>query len=389
MRLANNTATTWVLTAVVGLVYAWAGQGGIAMMQRLTPGFAPAPVRAARSLEPAFTAQFIRRNTGSMEHVASLCELPDGRLVATWYAGSHEAATDVVILLATKPAELASGWSTPRVVVNPTSAAAELRRPVGKVGNAVVFAAADGRLFLVFVTMPFGGWATSALNLKTSNDGGATLTPARTLVLSPLFNLGTLVKNKPLPLASGGFLLPISHELLERFADLLWLPADVRGAIDLRTTRLRGGPRFFQPGLAALDGARGVAVLRSSRAGGNVGVATTLDGGASWGEMRSSTLPNPDSGLDVVALANGRVLLAFNDERFGRSNLSLAVSSDAGSTWRRVAVLEDEPGAEFSYPFLLRSRDGRIHLVYTWNRRGLKHVTFSEAWVEAKERQAR
>jgi uncharacterized protein YoaH (UPF0181 family) len=31
---------------------------------------------------------------------------------------------------------------------------------------------------------------------------------------------------------------------------------------------------------------------------------------------------------------------------------------------------------EFSYPFLLQSRDGHIHLVYTWHRTRIKHVRF-------------
>ena len=376
------------LAALMVLVFGWAGQRGVATQRRLAPGFELAPVHAAGAGEPIYTAEFIDREDRGMVHVPSLCELPDGRLMAAWYTGSRELASDVVIVIATKSADPASPWEAPRIAVSAASASSELRRPVGKVGNAVVFADADGRLFLVYVTMPSGGWATSALNLKTSADGGASWTPSRRLVLDPFFNLGTLVKNKPLPLASGGFLLPISHEQIARTADLLWLGEDPAGTLRLRTTPLRGS-RFFQPALIALDRSRAVAMLRSARAGGNVGVATSGDGGARWSEVRPAALPNPDSGLDAILLANGRVLLAFNDEKFGRSNLSLAVSDDGGSNWRRVAVVEDEPGAELSYPFLLRSSTGRVHLVYTWKRRAIKHVTFTEAWIEANERQAR
>jgi len=31
---------------------------------------------------------------------------------------------------------------------------------------------------------------------------------------------------------------------------------------------------------------------------------------------------------------------------------------------------------EFSYPFLLQSRDGNLHLVYTWHRTRIKHIQF-------------
>ena len=389
MRALPDATVKVVLTVAVAAVFAWAGQRGLEARRRLAPGFEPPRRQTATPGEPMYTAQFIDVAAGGIEHVPSICELPGGRLIAVWYRGSRPTATDVAIVIATRGAEPTSRWSAPRVVVSAASAAAELHRPVGKVGNAVVFADGDGRLFLVYVSMPFGGWATSALNLKSSPDGGTSWTPSRRLVLSPLLNLGTLVKNKPLPLACGGFLLPISHEQLERFADLLWLGQDDGGVSALRTTRLCGGPRYFQPGLVALDARRGAAVLRSARVGGEVGLATSSDGGASWSSVRPSPLPNPDSGLDAVVLPDGRMLLAFNDESAGRSNLSLAVSNDAGTTWRRIATLEDEHGGEFSYPFLLRTRSGRIHVVYAWNRRGIKEVTFTAAWIEAKEREAR
>ena len=78
-------------------------------------------------------------------------------------------------------------------------------------------------------------------------------------------------------------------------------------------------------------------------------------------------------------------MLAFNDSIAGRSNLRLAVSDDAGRTWKRLATLAEEPGAEFSYPFLLQTRDGKIHLVYTWKRKGIKHVAFNAAWLDARQ----
>jgi hypothetical protein len=48
--------------------------------------------------------------------------------------------------------------------------------------------------------------------------------------------------------------------------------------------------------------------------------------------------------------------------------------------------LESEPGAEFSYPYLFEAKEGRIHLVYTWKRKSIKHATFNVSWLDAQSR---
>ena len=121
-----------------------------------------------------------------------------------------------------------------------------------------------------------------------------------------------------------------------------------------------------------------------------MGVAFTTDGGMSWSEPGFIDLPNPDSAVDTVPLSGDRILLAFNDSAAdaGRQNLCLAVSSDPGREWKKAATLERTPGEEFSYPFMIRTRDGLIHLVYTWKRRRIKHLVFNEAWINAQIRGA-
>jgi predicted neuraminidase len=61
----------------------------------------------------------------------------------------------------------------------------------------------------------------------------------------------------------------------------------------------------------------------------------------------------------------------------------LAVSNDDGVTWHRAQTLAEEPGAEFSYPFLLQTSDGLVHVTYTWKRRNIRHVTFNLAWLDS------
>lgn len=96
------------------------------------------------------------------------------------------------------------------------------------------------------------------------------------------------------------------------------------------------------------------------------------DGGLTWSEMKLTELPNPNSGIDAVTLADGRHVLVYNHTRRGRSPLNVAVSDD-GMKWQAALVLENEPG-EYSYPAVIQAADGLVHITYTWKRTEVKHV---------------
>jgi predicted neuraminidase len=337
--------------------------------------------------EPFFTQELI--NPGSpraMSHVASICELPDGRLAAVWYAGSREGAPDVAVCFARLPRGQ-TNWSTPQTILTPERASRELHRAVRKVGNPVIFSdAGGGKLWLLYVTITLGGWSGSSLNLTTSNDGGLTWTPSRRLTLSPFFNLSELVRNRPVPLSDRGWVVPIYHECIGKFPELLWLREGADGLAATKS-RITGGRSGFQPALVALGTNTALAFMRDCSPRRLISVAQTDDAARTWSPPRALDLPNPDSGLSAIRLTDGRILLAFNDSDTGRGNLRLAASADEGRTWKRLATLEEEPGAEFSYPFLLQARDGTIHLVYTWKRQAIRHVAFNAAWLNTRQSQ--
>jgi len=89
-------------------------------------------------------------------------------------------------------------------------------------------------------------------------------------------------------------------------------------------------------------------------------------------------LPNPNSGIDAVKLEDGRVVLVYNHTKSGRSPLNLAVSENDGESWSTPHVLEARPG-EFSYPAVIQSANGNLHITYTWNRVRIKHVVLDPA----------
>jgi alpha-L-rhamnosidase len=94
--------------------------------------------------------------------------------------------------------------------------------------------------------------------------------------------------------------------------------------------------------------------------------------------MTLSELPNPSSGTDAVTLRDGRHLIIYNHTARGRSPLNLAVSQD-GRTWQAALVLENEPRAEFSYPAIIQTSDGMVHISYTWKRQKVKHAVIDPA----------
>ena len=316
-------------------------------------------------------------------HVSSLCELSDGRLAAVWCGGSREGARDVAVWSATRGPLDNDTWSPPRTIVTRESAAQETFRFVRKLGNTLMVADKDGRLNLLYVSVGVGGWSGSSLNLKQSLDGGLTWSASRRLGLSPYFNVSELVKNNAQALTDGGWAVPIYHETFGKFPELLWLHT-APGQVEAVKSRPFGGRSAFQPALVALAPQRALLLCRAAGSVPEIFFTRTEDAGRHWTSPRPSGLPNPNSGLDAVRLSDGRLLLAFNDTTTGRENLRLALSSDEGVTWRRVKTLAEEPGAEFSYPFLVQASDGRVHVTYTWKRRNIRHVAFNLAWLDAQ-----
>jgi predicted neuraminidase len=98
----------------------------------------------------------------------------------------------------------------------------------------------------------------------------------------------------------------------------------------------------------------------------------SADNGKTWSKMTATALPNPNSGIDAVTLKDGRQLLVYNHTTKGRSPLNVAVSSD-GEQWEAALVLENETG-EYSYPAVIQTSDGLVHITYTWKRLRVKHV---------------
>jgi len=295
-------------------------------------------------------------------HASTIVETSGG-LAAAWFGGTREGANDVGIWLSrrvggkwTAPIEVATG-------VQPDGT----RLPTW---NPVLFEVRSGTLALFYKVgpNPREWWGM----VRTSADGGRTWSNARRLpdgILGP-------IKNKPVRLADGTIIAPSSTETPEspstwrvhfersRDAGATWSVA--RPAVNA------GGAPIdaIQPSILIHAGGRLQALGRTRS--GRVFETWSEDGGQTWAPVMLTELPNPSAGTDAVTLKDGRHLLVYNHTPKGRTPLQVALTRD-GKTWETVHILENEPG-EYSYPAIIQTADGLVHITYTWKRERIKYV---------------
>lgn len=297
-------------------------------------------------------------------HAATIAETPDGTLVASWFGGTYEREPDCCIYVArnenghwTAPENVANG------IVNDT-----LRYPTW---NPVLFQVPDGELQLYYKIgpNPRDWWGMK----MTSNDGGKTWSKPAHLpdgIIGP-------IKNKPV-FVDGKIISPTSTE--KDGWRVHFEISDDLGKTWRKTAPVNDGYKIcaIQPSVLKYADGRLQALCRSK----NRAILQTwsTDGGETWSKMTKTSLPQNNSGTDAVTLADGRQLLVYNhvlppDGKYKgvRTPLNVAVSED-GEHWSAALVLEDTPDSKFSYPAVIQTSDGLVHILYTWNRIKIKHI---------------
>jgi len=290
-------------------------------------------------------------------HASTITETKEG-LIAAWFGGTDEKEPDVGIWVARYEG---GHWTAPVEVANGVESPAK-RYPTW---NPVLFQPKTGPLLLFYKVGPNPDrwWGM----VMTSDDAGKTWSKPRRLpdgIVGP-------IKNKPVQLANGDLLSPSSSEDVgwrvhfERSSDL--------GQTWTSTPPVNDGKKIgaIQPSILFHPDGKLQALGRTRQ--GKIFETWSADDGRTWSEMTLTDLPNPNAGTDAVTLKDGRQLLIYNPVTKGRSPLALAVSPD-GKAWSAALVFENEPGKEFSYPAIIQTRDGLVHITYTWKRQRIKHA---------------
>lgn len=298
-------------------------------------------------------------------HASTIEQARDGHLVAAWFGGKHEKHPSVGIWVSRK---IEGKWTPPVEVANGVQKDGK-RHPCW---NPVLFQPKDSDLMLLFKVGPSPStwWG----EMMTSSDGGKTWKGRKRL---PNNGAGP-VKNKPIQMPDGTILCPSSSEHdgwrihIEKTKDggKTWTTT---GALNKKS---EGGA--IQPSILHYPDGRMQMLCRNQDGNGKLWSIWSENNGKSWGKLEALSLPNPNSGTDAVTLKDGRQLLVYNhtvrggENPRGREMLNVAVSRN-GIDWYAGLVLESQKG-EYSYPAVIQTDDGLVHITYTFRRKKVRHV---------------
>jgi len=295
---------------------------------------------------------------------ASTIEETSAGLITAWFGGTEEKNPDVAIWAS----RFINGkWSIPVEVANGVQKDGS-RFPTW---NPVLYNAGKELILFYKVGPNCSDWWGE---MKTSINNGETWSKSTRL---PKGIWGP-IKNKPVLLSNNVLLCPSSTEY---DGERIHLESTSDGGRNWqKTDPLNDGKEFssIQPSILSYGNGKLQLLCRSkSRV-----ILTTwsTDNGKTWSHLERTQLPNPDSGIDAVTLKSGVQLLTYNHfnpkwDWESRNILTVAISQD-GVKWDGAAALEYDldPDTEYSYPAVIQTKDGLVHITYTWNRKLIKHV---------------
>jgi predicted neuraminidase len=360
-------------------------------------------------------------------HAANLMVLHDGTLACVWFGGSMEGRSDISIYMSRFDARTRK-WSTPVQLSDDAERSEQ---------NPILFPLPNGTLWLLHTAQYSGNQDTSVVRRRVSLDNGLTWTPTESV---NDLDGGTFVRHPIHIHTDGSWLMPA-------YACRVTPEKKWDGSLDesavLRSTDqgaswqsipIPNSLGCVHMSLVPASNGHLLGFFRSRWAD-NIYVTRSEDGGLSWKEPVATELPNNNSSIQALRLADGRLAMIFNhssaadaterraslydelDETADsgeqnptavtedtsrrsfwgapRAPMTLALSADDGITWPWRRNLEVGDGwcmsndsehslnREYSYPTLRQTADGALHVAYTVFRRHIRHARIMPDWIVA------
>lgn len=361
-------------------------------------------------------------------HAANLMHLPDGTLGCVWFGGTQEGVPDISVWYS-RLVPGSAQWTTPEPLSDD---------PTRSEQNPILFVAPGGDVWLLYTAQFAGNQDTSEVRCRVSTDGGLNFGPVRTMIAASATG-GVFVRQPPVVLPDGRWVLGVFNCVTvpgERWVgnvdtSSVYASAD-QGATWIETPVPDSLGAVHMNPVPLADGTH-LAVYRSRWA--DHVYASWSDDGVSFSAPVPLSLPNNNSSVQAVALADGRVAMVFNnssaadatDRRVSlydeidddgladvaepqvrtdsasdvrtafwgapRAPMTLAISSDGGRTWPLLRDLETGDGycmtnnsrdglnREFSYPSIRQAPDGSLDIAFTYFRQAIKYVHVHLDWI--------
>lgn len=379
---------------------------------------------------PVYESQLIFPPEDFHNHSSSIVETPEGDLIVCWFHGKGERTDDTLVISGARKNKGDTVWSAPFLMADNHNLPDQ---------NCTMFIDPDGRLWLFWISAIDNLVRSYFLKYRYSTDYEGDGPPiwtwqdaifclpkdADTVFDEMIEKRLEWVRNSPeIDDERRQQYLERMDERKDQFSDKLfqrlgWMPrqppimltekrmmlplySDTFSCSMFAFTEDAGqtwefsrplAQRGIQPSVVERKNGDLVAYMRDSPV---VRCAESSDRGMTWTEV-DLDIPNSGSSVAVLGLPSGNWILAVNDIPRGRSQLSLYVSTDEGKTWQRKRYLEKidvsqlpEGGkATGSYPTLIQTADGMIHITYThengleFKGKTIKHAWFNEEWVLA------
>ena len=294
----------------------------------------------------------------ALVHCSSVIEASQGELICVWYQGAYETSPDTVIMISRRSSR--GEWSKPIVLFDFHGMA---------LGNPVLWRSPDGALNVIFSVLLSASWKESLLFCSTSTDGGASW--SRASLFTP--RIGMMGKTRPVVGSHGQILFPLYSEI--EHCPYVWIvedSTDYLGGSFVAETMARG--KAIQPTVASLSDGRILMICRTNQS--KLWLSYSYNDGYTWTILRPIDIPNPDSAVDVIRLANGTLLLVGNSSSIDRKRLVAVASTDGGQTWGDETEIVSGDG-EFSYPSIVELEDHTVSVTYTKGRYAIVHTQLS------------